>query len=154
MKKWLVAVVSLFILGGVAQAADPERWVGTGDKQLDATLKAMNQEAKGDPDNFLRQLSAKYGTPEQELRQVRESHAFGCADLFMATAVAKASGKPVSEVAERYKKSEGKGWGLAAQEMGVKPGSKAFQAMKKSAKGNREQLKASNRVRRHGGGRP
>jgi hypothetical protein len=151
MKKLLAVVVGLLILGGVAQAAGAKPPTGTGDRNLDATLRTMDTESKADPDGFLKQLSAEYGTPEQELHQVRESHALGGADLFMATAVAKASGKPVSAVAERYKKSEGQGWGVTAQEMGIKPGSKQFQELKKGADGHLKQLKARNRHRHREG---
>jgi hypothetical protein len=50
------------------------------------------------------------------------------ADVYMAPAVAKISGKPVVEVVQNYKSNNGKGWGVIAKNLGIKPGLKEFKA--------------------------
>ena len=51
----------------------------------------------------------------------------------MATALAKATHRPVLTVAERYKKNPGKGWGVVAKDLGIKPGSSEFHELKRGA---------------------
>ena len=43
-------------------------------------------------------------------------------------------GKPFNEVVKTYSANKSKGWGAIAKEMGIKPGSAEFHAMKKSMK--------------------
>ena len=73
---------------------------------------------------------------EREIRQAKEEYGLGAADLFMATSLAKATHRPVLSVAEEYRRGQGKGWGVLAMDMGIKPGSRAFQALKKNARGS------------------
>ena len=40
------------------------------------------------------------------------------------------AGKPVEEVISNYKAGKGQGWGALAKSLGIKPGSKEFQAFK------------------------
>jgi hypothetical protein len=39
---------------------------------------------------------------------------------------------PADYVLDRYKSSRGKGWGVLAKSLGIKPGSKEFHALKSS----------------------
>jgi opacity protein-like surface antigen len=145
MKKWLIAVAGLVVLSAVAQAADAPSWVKTGDRGLDGTLKQIETQARADQDGFFKQISSRYGVPEKDLRQAQETHQLRAADVFMATAIAKATNRPVLSVAEQYKQNEGKGWGVMAKEMGIKPGSKEFHALKKGASGSLSHMKATHR---------
>lgn len=147
MKSWLAVFTGLFVLAAAAQAADPPRWLGTGDRKLDTTLEQIDARAKADPDGFFQQVSARYGVPEQDIRQAKETHGLGAADVFLATALARATNRPVLGVAEQYKKNQGRGWGVVAKEMGVKPGSPAFHELKQGARGSLDHLKARQRER-------
>ena len=147
MKKLLAAALGLVILAGVAHGAGSGPWGGTGDRTLDTTLQQITTQAKADPDGFIKQLSTRHGIPEQEIRQAQETQGLGPADLFMASALARASHRPVLSVAEEYKKNEGKGWGVMAKEMGIKPGSKEFHELKQGALGSLDHMKANAKAR-------
>jgi hypothetical protein len=132
MKKMLVGFVGLAFVVGLAYGMDTS--FGTGDRKLDSTLEQLNVAAHADPDAFLRRLSSMHDIPEQELRRARDAYGLGGADLFMTTALARNTRRPVYSVAEEFKHNQGKGWGVIAQDMGIKPGSAEFHQLKRDAK--------------------
>lgn len=133
MKKLLAASAGLFFLVGVAHGMGSKPSGSTGDKTLDSTLEKINIEAKADPDGFIEHLSLRHNIPKQEIQQARETYGFGAADTYMATALAKITNRPVLSVAEEYKKNQGKGWGVMAKDLGIKPGSREFHKLKGGA---------------------
>ena len=147
MKKLFAVAAGLVLLVGLAQGMGSRPSDGTGDRQLDSTLNKIAVEAKADPAGFIKMLSARQGIPEQEIRQAQETQGLGAADLFMATALANATHRPVLSVAEQYKKNQGKGWGALAQEMGIKPGSSEFHALKSGAQGSLDHMKSASKSR-------
>jgi hypothetical protein len=52
----------------------------------------------------------------------------------MAAQMSISIGQPFETVVEKYRVNKSKGWGVIAKEMGIKPGSPEFHAMKKSMK--------------------
>jgi len=142
MKQLLAAAVGLVLLAGVAHGWGSQPGGNTGDRQLDATLERLGIEAKADPEGFIKQLNSRYSVPEQEIQQAKERYGLGAADLFMATALAKATGRPVLSVAEGYKKNQGKGWGVMAKNLGIKPGSREFHELKAGAQGSLDHMHA------------
>ena len=143
MKKLLAVSVGLVFLVGLAHGMGSKPSGNTGDRQLDSTLERINIEAKADPGGFIKQLSSRLNIPEEEIRQVQETQGLGAADLYMATALANATHRPVLSVAEEYKKNQGKGWGVLAQEMGIKPGSSEFHALKSGARGSLDHMRTA-----------
>lgn len=134
MKKLLAASVGLLFVVGLAYGMDSS--FGTGDKKLDLTLEQLNIAAIADPDAFVRRLSSMHNFPELELRQARDVYGLGGADLFMATGLARKTHRPVHSVAEEFKQNRGKGWGVIAKDLGIKPGSSEFHQLKRDAKGS------------------
>ncbi|MBW2158166.1 MAG: hypothetical protein JRG87_16245 [Deltaproteobacteria bacterium] len=53
------------------------------------------------------------------------------ADAFMCIQLGLMTGKTPETVVEKYRKSKGKGWGNIARELGIKPGSAEFHALKR-----------------------
>lgn len=141
MKRSFAMVLGLLLIASVARSADPQL-VPTGDRRMDTILRGMNTEAKADPDGFVSRLSTMFNFPEQEIRNAREVQGLAPADLYMSAALARAAQKPLSAVAEDYKKNEGKGWGVMAREMGIKPGSKAFHELKRGGQGCLDRMRA------------
>jgi hypothetical protein len=133
MKKLLVASVGLVFLFGLAVPAGSEQAGGTGDKKFDSTLERIDIQAKADPEVLIEQLSSRYNISAPDIRQAKETYGLGAADIFMATALAKVTHRPVLSVAEEYDKGQGIGWGVMAKDMGIKPGSRAFHDMKRNA---------------------
>ena len=102
----------------------------TGDKELDASLGDFNIEARGDMNNFVNSVSVTYDAPVAEIQALIDD-AMEPADIFMSYLVADISNKEVDEVVDEFHKNRDKGWGVIARNLGIKPGSKEFHALKK-----------------------
>ena len=136
MKKFLSAATCLVFLGLLVHGATSVQQAKTGDRKLDSLLAKINEKAKADPDGFIRQLSQKHNIPEEEIRQAKERHSLSYGDTYMATALSRISKRPIGVVAGEYKQNRGKGWGVIAMNMGIKPGSPEFHQMKVNARGS------------------
>jgi hypothetical protein len=141
MKKLLAAAVGVFAAFGLAYGMDP--FFGTGDSKFNATLERLNVAAAADPDGFIRRLSSMNGVPELDLRQAGDLYGLRGANLFMTSALARGTHRPFYAVAEEFKQSQGKGWGVMARDMGIKPGSSAFHQLKREAKGSLDYMNAT-----------
>jgi hypothetical protein len=141
MRRLLAASVGLAFVVGLAHGFDPS--FATGDAKLDSTLEQLDIAARADPDDFVRRLSSMHHVPEQELRQARDTFGLGGADLFMATGLARETHRPVHSVAEEFQRSQGKGWGVIAKNLGIKPGSSEFHRLKRDAKGSLNYMNSS-----------
>jgi hypothetical protein len=140
MKRLMAAIVGFGLLVGLAGDAGSEPWGRTGDKTLDSTLEKINTAANADPDGFIQQLSSRLKVGEQDIRQAQETYGLGAADTFMATALANATHRPVLSVAKQYTANQGKGWGVLAKDLGIKPGSRVFHQLKRNARGSLSQM--------------
>jgi hypothetical protein len=52
-------------------------------------------------------------------------------DAYMCFRVGQVASQPVEVVTKEYQANKGKGWGKIAKNLGIKPGSKEFHALKK-----------------------
>ena len=52
------------------------------------------------------------------------------ADSYMVLRLSELSHRPVKDVLRVYKADHGKGWGVMARQLGIKPGSQEFHALK------------------------
>lgn len=141
MKKLLTAVTCLVFLGLFVQDAAFAQRAATGDRKLDSLLGKIDQKAAADPDGFIRELSLRHNVPEAEIRQARERHNLSYGDTYMATALSRISKRPIGVVAEEYKQNRGRGWGVMAMNLGIKPGSPEFKQMKAGARGSVDHMK-------------
>jgi len=141
MKKFLTAAVCLVFLALLVHGAAFAQQAKTGDRKLDSLLGKINEKAKADPEGFIRQLSLKHNVPEEEILQAKERHGLSYGDTYMATALSRISKRRVGVVAEEYKQNQGKGWGVMAMNMGIKPGSLEFKQMKANARGSVDHMK-------------
>lgn len=114
---------------GVSYAQDYR----TGDADLDANLKIVNAKGKENLSDFKSGLSKRFDVP---LQKVEDCFTAGMnpGDAFMALQVASIQKVPVDNVIKVYKNDKSKGWGAMAQELGIKPGSAEFHALKGKAK--------------------
>jgi len=141
MKKFLTATTCLVFLGLLVHGAALAQQTTTGDRKLDSLLGKINQQAKADPEGFIRQLSQKHNVPEEEIWQAKKLYGLSDGDTFMATVLSRIFKRPVGVVAEEYKKNQGQGWGVMAMNMGIKPGSPEFKQMKANASGSVDHMK-------------
>ena len=148
MKKFLTAAAGLVFLALLVHGATDQQ-ARTGDRRLDSYLGKINERAEADPDGFIRQLSQKHNIPEDEIRQAKERHGLSYGDTYMATALSRLSKRPVGVVAEDFNKNQGRGWGVMAMNLGIKPGSAEFQQMKANARGSVDHMNTVAKERKH-----
>jgi hypothetical protein len=123
-------LIAAFILAtGVSYAQDYR----TGDADFDASLKLVNTNAKENLSDFKSDLSKRFSV---ELSKVETCFTSGMnpGDAFMAFQIASVKKIPIENVITVYKTSKSKGWGEMAKELGIKPGSSEFHALKGKAK--------------------
>ncbi len=97
---------------------------------LDAFLSDVNIQARTDMNGFSAKVSAQFGVPETQvrivLRQVNEP-----ADAFMVFQLGQMTNQHPDTVMRVYQSQKGRGWGVIAKELGIKPGSAEFHALKR-----------------------
>jgi hypothetical protein len=120
MKRIITLLLPLMLLCGAALASGG----------LDGFLSNLNVQARADLPGFSARLSAQFGIPEVHVRAtigtVREP-----ADAFMVYQLGHMTGYPPERVMGVYEKNRGRGWGVIAKELGIKPGSPEFHALKR-----------------------
>lgn len=119
MKRFALFLLMLSLLSPLAAYADG----------LDDFLANLNVQARVSLPDFSAKISAQFGVPQVQvqavLQTVREP-----ADAFMIFQLGQMSGRPPERVMEVYAPAKGKGWGELAKELGIKPGSAEFHALK------------------------
>lgn len=92
-------------------------------------LRELNVEVRGDASGFRTRLETRFEVGDVKIRTVlRNVHR--PADAYMVLRLGELSGLSINIVLREYKKSRGKGWGVVAKGLGIKPGSRAFHALK------------------------
>lgn len=129
MKKITLIIALLFNVAAFAQLSFTAK---TGDSELDVSLDKLNMNAKIDLPLFKNDINIDFGIPIPKIDKLLGF--MQPADVFMTAQIANLSGKDPDVVAESYKKNKDKGWGVIAKEMGIKPGSPEFHALKGKAK--------------------
>jgi len=112
-----LALSLILALSSAAVAADFD-WV-----------KDFNIRAEADPTGFRAQLSFFIEMGDTEIAGVL-SVCNKPADAYIALRLGEMSRQPTEYVLEQYKVNKGKGWGVLAKSLGIKPGSKEFHALK------------------------
>ncbi|GAB4089713.1 hypothetical protein [Hydrogenophaga soli] len=97
---------------------------------LDGFLSNLNVQARADRDGFSARISAQFGVPDAQVRVVMSSVPTP-ADAYMVFQLGQMTHQPHDRVLGTYKANKGKGWGVVAKEMGIKPGSPEFHALKR-----------------------
>jgi uncharacterized membrane protein YgcG len=137
MKKTLLLIA--MVLTGVAYGQDYR----SGDAEIDANLKIVNSEASKDISSFKLELSKTFAVPLPKI-DLCFNAGMNAGDAYMALEISNIVRRPIEEVITSYKKNKGKGWGVIAKEMGIKPGSDAFHRLKGNCKnkGNKSKEKS------------
>ena len=120
MKRMIMFFLSLTLLAPVASFAGG----------LEDFLSSVNVQARVDLPGFSARISNQFGVPlpqvQAVVQTVREP-----ADAFMVFQLGQFSGRQPERVMEVYSRDKGKGWGVIAKELGIKPGSAEFHALKR-----------------------
>jgi hypothetical protein len=97
---------------------------------LDVFLRDLNVQAKADMGGFSARVSAQFGVPVPRVHAIIKS-VDNPADAFMCFEIGRMTGRAPDAVVTTYRRHKGKGWGVIAKEMGIKPGSAEFHALKR-----------------------
>ena len=117
LKILFVILMEALIVSSVASAGDFD-WI-----------KDFNIRVEADPSGFRASLGARFQIGDMEIKTVL-GNVEEPADAYMLLRLGEMSNQPIDRVVEIYKSEKGKGWGSLAQSLGIKPGSKDFQALK------------------------
>ena len=119
MKRIIIFCLSVFLLTPIAAFAGG----------LENFLRDVNIQASADLPGFSARISTQFGVPVPQvqavIRSVREP-----ADAFMIFQLGQMSGRKPETVMNVYTKKNKKGWGSIAKDLGIKPGSAEFHALK------------------------
>ncbi|HEY5973641.1 MAG TPA: hypothetical protein VIU41_02770 [Geobacteraceae bacterium] len=96
---------------------------------LDDFLANVNIQARADMPGFSAKISTQFGVPVAQVQAVVQT-VREPADAFMVFQLGQFSGRQPERVMDVYSKHKGKGWGVIAKDLGIKPGSAEFHALK------------------------
>lgn len=119
MKKRLIAI--FLFLSGFSAAAHAD---------LAAFLSNLDVEAKTDLRHFSVKVSAQFGVPLTQVEAVIRS-VDRPADAFMVFQLGQMTKLAPDRVMQTYSAHKGKGWGVIAKELGIRPGSPEFHALRR-----------------------
>ncbi|MFP4038981.1 MAG: hypothetical protein ACLFS7_00445 [Desulfosudaceae bacterium] len=96
---------------------------------LDDFMFSLNSQAKADIGDFSLKLSSRFGVPLEEVKATIKK-VDAPADAFMCFQLSSMTGTPFDKTFQAYQRNKNKGWGAIARELGIKPGSAKFHALK------------------------
>ncbi len=104
----------------------------TGDSEMNNILTDIHNQAIKDITTFHNNVVNTFNIVSSKVDAALKILAPG--DVYMAAQLSISVGKPFEDVVQTYQKNKSKGWGAIAKDLGIKPGSAEFHAMKKSMK--------------------
>ena len=113
----------------------------SGSTQLDTDLNTINTSAKLDFGKFKTNIRLSYNTSENKINYMSTTIKMQPADIYMAFEISRISKRPIDDVIVVYKNNKSKGWGYMAKQLGIKPGSAEFHALKGDASGKAKKNK-------------
>ena len=117
-------------------------------------LNNLSIQAQADPDGFRAQLATRFHVGDVKINAVI-SNVGNQADAYMVMRLAEISHRPVDYVTREYKANRGRGWGVMAKNLGIKPGSREFKALKAGhdLNGYGEREHGNGKAKSHGKGK-
>jgi len=141
MRRLFVLIAVVFLVSSCLAAEwSAELRVKSGDKDIDLSLRGINERAKT-PEGVREvrtELIQKFTLSEREIHFLSWK-GYTLSEIYYLASLARASGKPIDSVAALH--SKGVGWGVLAHRLGVQPSAlrKFMVAEKKAAKGMMKQ---------------
>ena len=121
MKRIVLAIAFVFLVSGLP---------GVVRADLDGFLQKLNVQAKADMGKYSVQLAAQFGVPQAQVTAIIKK-VDSPADAFMCLQLGRMSKKDPESVVQTYQGNKGRGWGAIAKELGIKPGSPEFHALRR-----------------------
>lgn len=118
MKKTILAICILLCCAGQAMA-----------DALDTFLDNVNVQAAGDRHGAIANIGSHFGVPSSDVELLMGTTG-SLADAFMVLQLGRWTGLSRDRIMGVYGSRKGQGWGVMAKELGIKPGSAEFHALK------------------------
>jgi len=96
---------------------------------LERFLDEVEVRASADRGAFRADLSLRFGVSEGRVDGMFEVMSRS-SDVYMCLRVGEVAHQPIDRVIAEYKQHQGQGWGVIAKNLGIKPGSDEFHALK------------------------
>lgn len=109
--------------------------VGSCSGDLNAFVSNMNVQARADLGAFKTNLSVTFGVSAPQV-EVLISKVSSPADAYMVLKVGQVARQPEDVVLHEYQGNKGRGWGVIAKNLGIKPGSPEFHELKRGFDGS------------------
>jgi hypothetical protein len=93
---------------------------------------------------FKSDISVNYNITEKKIDYLSAEIGMSAGDIYMTVELAKITHRSVDQVVEVYHVQKGKGWGVIAKELGIKPGSPEFHTLKNNAKSTEKKAGKNN----------
>jgi hypothetical protein len=143
-------------------AISSQAQIKSGNFLIDGDVNQINVSANANFERFRADLSLGYNISEDRINYYHSELSIEPADIYFSLELSRVSRRPVDEVIRIYQVKRAKGWGEIAREMGIKPGSAEFHALKnnvshksykyKESKGNKIKKGKGDHEHSHGKG--
>ncbi len=127
LKQLLIPVICL-IFGSVVLALP-----SSGNSGLDSALAELNASARLDFGSYKADIGLRYNLSSSKIEYWHVNLRMQPSDIFMAAEISILSGRPIDRVIAIYQTDKARGWGHIAKQLGIKPGSAEFKALKNKA---------------------
>ena len=117
--------LSALLLAGIATLIPGTAAAGG----LDDFLREVNVDASVDIGSFKADLSMTFDLSDDKIDGIFKVMSKP-ADVYMCLRVGEVSHQPIDRVIAEYQAHSGQGWGVIAKNLGIKPGSAEFHALK------------------------
>jgi len=118
-RKGFCVLAMILLLAPSAMAAGDFDWV-----------RDFNIRVQADPTGFRAMMAARFQIGDAQITAVL-GNVPTPADAYIVFRLGEMSRRPTDHVLSQYRTAKGKGWGVIAQSLGIKPGSPEFHALKK-----------------------
>jgi len=110
----------------------------TGNKELDQKLSRIDAEASVNFSGFKANLMGSYDISNNQIERLAVNLGMSAGDIYMTISISDMLSIEVEQVVRVYQEHKSRGWGVMAKELGIKPGSQEFHALKGTShkKGN------------------
>lgn len=126
--KYLLVPVICLIFGSVVFA-----FPSSGDSGLDSALSELDASARLDFGSYKADIGLRYNLSTSKIEYWHVNLRMEPSDIFMAAEISIMCGRPIDHVIEIYQTNKARGWGYIAKQLGIKPGSAEFKALKGKA---------------------
>ncbi|MGE4442887.1 MAG: hypothetical protein AB7D27_15595 [Desulfomicrobium sp.] len=118
MKKFALSLCILLFCAGPAMADG-----------LDTFLDNLNVQAAADRHGVITSVGSHFGVPYSDVELIMGTTG-SLADAFMVLQLGRWTGLNRDRIMSTYRAQKGQGWGVIAKDLGIKPGSAQFHALK------------------------